>query len=119
MDAKKELHLERANLQLNRSIIVDSINNNTLQWQQQKTIEKCIQLSDAMLQAQKNTVTNEHICRTIADMEIQIQLLTELYGASNIQLFINDRLIKISNRNKRLNKRVKKVGFANGMDHSR
>lgn len=117
MEATKQLHLERTNLQLSRRIIIDSINNNKLNWQQQKTIEKCIQLSDAMLQAQKSTVANEQICRAIADMEIQIQLLSEIYGASNIQLFINDRLIKIDNRNKRLGKRVKKVGFTDGMDN--
>jgi len=118
MDADLKLSLGHTNLQLDRRTIIDSINNNSLRWQQQKTIEKCIQLSDMMLQAQKDTVAVEHICRSIADMEIQIQLLTEIYGASNIQLFINDRLNKINNRNKRLNKKVKKVGFSNGLDNN-
>jgi hypothetical protein len=107
-------------LSVDRSIIIDSVNNNDISWNLQKSIEEAISLADVLLKAKKNVVANEQICAAIADEQIQIAILSELYGASNIQFFINDRLTKIKARNKRLEKEKnrRKVGFTSGMGNN-
>ena len=112
-EKKATLSLGKSRLEIDRDVIIESINNNKLNWQLQKSVEECVQLSGVLLKAKKNVVANEHICQAIADTFIQITILEEMYGASNIQLFINDRLSKIKNRNKKLRHTVRKVGFTN------
>lgn len=113
------LNLSRIPLEIDKGIIIESINTNSLNWNLQKTVEESIGLADTLLKAEKNVVANEHVCKDIADLFIQVSILVEIYGAPNIQIFINDRLSKIRNRNKHLSKSYKRVGFNGGLDNNR
>ena len=106
----KKLELGLFNLKIDRPAIIDSVNINKMEWQVNKTVEELIELADNLNHFKRNDAATEQVCQELGDVIIQLTILTELFGAQNIQLFIDKRMIGITNRNKRL-KKSKKAGF--------
>lgn len=110
MSQEKKLELGLVKLKLDGPAIIDSVNINGLEWQLNKSNEELIELADALNHYKRNDAAPEQVCQEIADVFIQLAVLTELFGYPNVQLFINKKLGAITGRNKRLRKK-KKVGF--------
>jgi len=109
---EKDLKLEPVDLRIDRHILIDSINNNTMDWQINKTIEECVELMDVLIHYKREERANEQVCQEIGDMAIQIGILQHLFSKEMTQKCINRKLISIDNRNQRLiNYKHREVGF--------
>jgi len=110
MKVNGKLGIEAVNLKVNRSIIIDSVNNNSFEWQVAKSVEELADLQVNLLRFRNNSAANEHVCKEIAHAYIQLAILTEMFGVANIQLFIEERLDHMNSKNKKLRKKGK-IGF--------
>jgi len=111
MPEEKKLELGLFKLRLDRSTIIDSVNVNSLEWQLSKTVEELIELADAINHYKRNDAVPEQVCQEIADVIIQCAIATEIFGSANVQLFIEKKMLAIKGRNKRLAKKLIRVGF--------
>jgi len=109
---KEDLKLEGIGLKVDSRIIVDSINTNNFNWQLDKTLEECVELTNAIIHYKREEIANEQMCAEIGDLFVQISILEHLFSREMIQKCINRKLKSIDNRNKRINdKPLKNVGF--------
>jgi hypothetical protein len=99
-------------------ILIGSINNNTFDWQVDKTIEELLKLAVALTEYRKNKgipeaeITKEYICPAIGNATIQLGILYKLFPVSIIQSSINGRLASMEAKNRRLNTpKIKNIGF--------
>jgi NTP pyrophosphatase (non-canonical NTP hydrolase) len=106
----KKLELGLLSLELDRSTIIDSVNINKMNWQLEKTNEELIELADAINHYKRNDAAPEQVCMELGDCLIQLAIMVELFGAQNVQLFINKKMTGIKNRNARI-KNKKTPGF--------
>jgi NTP pyrophosphatase (non-canonical NTP hydrolase) len=106
-----KLGIEPVNLKVNRQVLVDSLNINGFQWQIEKSLEEMVELQDILFKFKKNEAANEQVVGEIADAFLQIVILSEMFGLSNVQLFIERKLKAINKRNKVMGRRKAKVGF--------
>jgi len=103
--SEKDLKLESISLKTDAQVIIDGINANDFNWQIDKCIEECIELSNALIHHRKQEVNEEQVCQEIADVLVQVDILSHLFSAPLIQKFVNKKLISINNRTERITKR--------------
>lgn len=98
-------------LKVEDSILIDSINNNSWEWQIDKSIEEFLNLVQALIEFKKRNNVEEQVAAAIADAFIQMGVLNHMFAHPIAQTFIERRLLSIATRNEKRNKPKGKVGF--------
>ena len=113
MEQNKKLAIGPIDLKVDRALLIESVNLNDFKWQIEKTVEELIEAADALNHYKRNDAAPEQVCLELADVTIQLAIMVELFGSANIQHFIYNKQKAISNRNKRLRRKLN-VGFISG-----
>jgi len=107
----KKLAVGPVDLEVDRALLIESMNLNGLEWMMNKTIEELIELMDVLIHHRRQERTNEQVCIELADVFIQIATLVEMFGIKNIQHQIYQKQEGIAKRSAKLKKKADKVGF--------
>lgn len=83
-------------------IITDNISIHTREWFLLKTAEECSELSAAIMQYLTKDGSSMAILAEIADVEISIELLSAIFGRTDIESYKRGKWEKINRKNDEL-----------------